>query len=266
MKKYLGVIFTVLTICSCKSYDDSNRYVDINTEFGDIVVKLYNETPKHTQNFVKLANEKFFDNIIFHRVIKDFMIQGGDPTTKNAVKGKEYGETDAGYLLNPEFNDTIIHKKGALAMAREGDDVNPEKKSSSSQFYIVVGKIFTQNELDEIEVKNNKKIVENYKKQLFNEMLQNADKIDNQEYLNSINNRIKVKVDSLMLNGKKFKFTDKQRETYTTIGGTPHLDGNYTVFGEVVKGLDIVEKISKLKTDQNDRPAKDVKMVIRVLN
>lgn len=264
MRKYLVVLLVLLV--NCKSNYDNNKYISIITDYGNIVVKLYNETPNHTNNFIKLANQKFYDNTIFHRVIKDFMIQGGDPDTKKAEKGVLYGESYAGYLIDSEFNDNLFHKKGVIAMARESDDVNPTKKSSSSQFYIVVGKQFTDIELDALEKKRNKKIYETLKRDLFLDYFNDNQETYEQEEIFKIYERIQNKADSVYSSKPKFKFSNLQRKIYTTIGGTPHLDGEYTVFGEVVEGIEVVEKISLLKTDYNDRPIKDIKMKVRVLN
>ncbi|MGE0078393.1 MAG: peptidylprolyl isomerase [Bacteroidales bacterium] len=264
MKKIVPLIFIILIGCS--KYDKNFHYAKIETDQGNIVVKLYNSTPNHTNNFVKLIEEKFFDGIIFHRVIKNFVIQGGDPDTKQAEKGKLYGESDAGYLVDAEFVDTIIHKRGTIAMAREGDDVNPEKKSSSSQFYIVIGKIYTNEQLDSLEIKLfNRKVSKFHDEQFANCMKQNGDTLNNKILTNKIEKLISSKVDSFKQVTARIKFNEQQRETYTTIGGIPHLDGNYTIFGEIVEGYDIAEKISLVETDENDRPKQDIKMKISLI-
>lgn len=262
MRNYLWLL---LFLCiSCKSYNDGNTYVRIDTDYGKIVVKLYKQTPFHSQNFAKLVNEQFYDSVIFHRVIKDFMIQGGDPTTKHAIKGKQYGETDAGYLIESEFVDTLFHKKGVLAMARESDDVNPYKKSSSSQFYIVVGKVYTDKELDMLARKLNRQRRERVRQIVYEEFF-NSGKFDSNSQIIP-EQVIDRKIDSLMFYTPLINITEAKRKAYTTVGGTPHLDGDYTVFGEVVEGMDVVEKISLVKTDNNDRPFNDIKMKMRVLN
>lgn len=266
MKKISSILLAAITVVACNNYEKGYRHVAIDTDLGTVVLKLYNETPNHRDNFVKLANEKFFNGTIFHRVIKDFMIQGGDPSSKNAQKGKIYGADDAGYLLDAEFVNNIYHKRGALAMAREGDNVNPKKKSSSSQFYIVVGKKFTHEELDEIEKRMNEQKIRDLQLELRLDMLLNEKDAHNPEVVMRVNEIVQRKTDSLINTGFGFKFSEEQREIYTTIGGTPHLDGAYPVFGEVVKGMDIVEKISKLPTDKHDRPTKDIKMKVKVIN
>lgn len=188
--------------------------VEITTDSGVIRIRLYKETPKHTENFLKLAREGFYDSLLFHRVIKSFMIQGGDPQSKTAAAGQMLGNGDVGYKIPAEINDTIYHKRGALAMAR---DNNPEKASSGCQFYLVQGKVMTEQEL------------------------------------NSYASRAGMKL------------TPKQIEIYTTVGGTPWLDGGYTVFGEVVEGLDVIDKIAAVPVGQADRPLTDIRMKVKVI-
>ena len=188
---------------------------------GEITVKLSNETPIHRDNFVKLVKQKYFDGILFHRVIDNFMIQSGDPDSKAKEPQKLYGDGGPGYDLPAEIVPELFHKKGVLAAAREGDDVNPKRKSSASQFFIVKGRIFDDEGLNAQEERVNKR-----------------------------NKALNIEV--------PYKMSKERREVYKTIGGTPHLDTQYTVFGEVVKGIEIVDKISSVKTDKNDRPLEDV--------
>ncbi len=264
MKKLIPLL--LIALISCSKYDKNYQHAKIETEYGNIVVKLYNSTPKHTNNFVKLTEEKFFDGIIFHRVIKDFVVQGGDPDTKKAEPEKIYGEADAGYLVDAEFVDTIIHKRGALAMAREGDDLNPEKKSSSSQFYFVVGKIFTNQQLDSLEIKLYNKKVSMFHDKVYRELMkQMGDTLNNSKLSAKIETLTLAKVDSFKVVTPLNKFSELQRNTYTTVGGIPHLDGNYSIFGEVIEGYEIVEKISLVETDENDRPKQDIKMKISLI-
>lgn len=261
--RYL-ILFSLVSMLSCTSkYNDNNRYIKILTDEGDIVVKLYNETPRHTENFIKLTEQNFFDGLIFHRVIKDFVVQGGDPETKNAEQGKLYGEKDAGYLIDAEIIDTIYHKRGVIAMAREGDDVNPEKKSSSSQFYLVVGKVFSDEELNELEVNLNKKLREKTVEKLYDSLLIDSKNL-NQKSISQVTQKVNILVDSI-LKVKHIKFNENQRKIYTSVGGIPHLDGNYTVFGEIVSGYEVVEKISSVQTDSNDRPLKDIKFKVHLV-
>lgn len=198
--------------------------VEISTDFGKMTVLLYGETPKHNANMIKLAEEGFFEELLFHRVIKGFMIQGGDPKSKGAASGVRLGGGGPGYTVDAEFNPKFIHKKGALAAARRGGSGNPEKKSSGSQFYIVQGKPVPATQLTQLEAR--------------------------------INNSNP---------GLNFKYTPEQIEIYTTIGGTPMLDMDYTVFGEVTQGMDVIDKIANTKTAPGDRPIEDVKMSFKVL-
>jgi len=242
----------------------------IQTDLGDIKIKLYNETPQHRDNFIKLAKEGFYDGTLFHRVIKDFMIQGGDPDSKNAAKGKMLGSGDAGYTIPAEFvYPQLFHKKGALSAARQSDEVNPKKASSGCQFYIVTGKAYSQGQILNMEQQINHGKVE----EVFNTLVsKNAAKIKKlrldrdkdglYELQEELIAEAKTKADSM----PDFKFTPEQVKAYTTVGGTPHLDNQYTVFGEVVEGLDIVDSIQKVKTNRADRPEEDLKMKVIVLD
>jgi peptidyl-prolyl cis-trans isomerase B (cyclophilin B) len=196
---------------------DKVYYVKIETTYGDIVVKLYNETPKHRDNFLKLVKEGTYDGVLFHRVIQNFMIQGGDPNSRNAKKGEMLGNGELGYTLPAEFVPSLYHKKGALAAARQADQVNPEKRSSSCQFYIVQGEKWDAEKLKRVETSMGK------------------------------------------------SFTKEQAEVYATLGGTPFLDGDYTVFGEVVEGLEVVDKIAAVACGPMNRPLEDVKMKMTII-
>ncbi len=220
MKRLFSLFLLLSVIFTCQAQDSKRTVVNMQTNMGDILIELYNETPKHSSNFKKLVEEGVYDSVLFHRVICDFMIQGGDPKSKNAEKGAFLGEGDLGYSIDAEFNvPKIYHKKGCIAMAREGDAVNPERKSSSCQFYIVTGRVFSDPMLDRVQ------------------------------------ERIDKATDG------KVKLTEEMRQTYRTIGGTPHLDGQYTVFGEVIEGMDVVDKIQRVKTDENGRPEEDVRII-----
>ena len=214
-KLLIIALLSLTVVFQCGSFRKKN-IVTISTEYGDIKILLYNETPKHRDNFLKLAKEGFFDGLLFHRIIKNFVVQGGDPDSRNAPPDTLLGNGGPGYDIPAEILPQFKHKRGAVGAARESDDVNPERKSSGSQFYIVVGKKFDEAAIQKVEQK--------YKR----------------------------------------KFSKKDRKLYRTIGGTPHLDGNYTVFGEVIEGMDIVDKMSVVPTDTNNRPVKDIKMKIKV--
>jgi peptidyl-prolyl cis-trans isomerase B (cyclophilin B) len=214
MKK---VFFLLLIVCCVQVFaaKPKHQYVKISTAKGEVVVRLYNETPLHRDNFIKLAKAGFYNGTLFHRVIKSFMIQGGDPNSKTAKPDSVLGNGDVGYTIPAEFRDSLFHKKGVLAAARNN---NPTKASSGCQFYIVQGKVFTDSMLNLTET-----------------------------------NRL------------KFKLPEWQRQVYKTVGGAPHLDQNYTVYGEVVKGLEMVDTIAEVTTDKNNRPKEDVKMMVTVL-
>lgn len=186
--------------------------VEMVTNYGRIVLLLYDETPLHRDNFIKLATNRVFDGLLFHRVIEKFMIQGGDPTSKDAEPGKMLGDGTLGYNIPAEFRPELFHKRGALCAAREGDMVNPKKESSASQFYIVQGRVWNTEELDNLQKRMKREI------------------------------------------------SAEQRDVYTTLGGTPFLDGEYTVFGEVIEGMEVVDKIAAVKCDKNDRPLEDVRI------
>lgn len=215
MRFLLSVFFGLFL--SLSLFSQERTTVLISTSFGDMVVELYNETPQHRDNFVKLVRERFYDGTLFHRIIPNFMIQGGDPDSRGAAPNVQLGNGGPGYTIPAELVDGLFHKKGVLAAARLGDAVNPKKESSGSQFYLVQGQVFTEEKLWSFGLRSGK------------------------------------------------KYTEKQTKTYTTIGGAPHLDGFYTVFGEVVKGLEVIELIANLKRDKNNRPIKDVEMSISII-
>ena len=216
MKKIL-LLICAISLLACQR----ESIVVMETTMGTIELKLYDETPLHKGNFISLVKESAYDSLLFHRVIQDFMIQGGDPDSKNAAPGVMLGEGDRPYTVPAEFKleEGIFHRRGVLAAARESDDVNPEQRSSAMQFYIVWGRVFDDEGLDKIQ-----------------------ERLDQNT-------------------GGRVKLTPAMREVYKTVGGTPHLDGQYTVFGEVVKGLDIVDAIQKVATDENDRPLEDVRIL-----
>lgn len=242
--------------------------VIIKTTKGDIRVRLYDETPKHRDNFIKLAKEGYYDGTLFHRVIKDFMIQGGDPDSKDAPKGKRLGTGGPDYTIPAEFvYPQYFHKRGALSAARLGDEVNPERESSGSQFYIVWGKTFKESELKQME----KQMAMQQEQQVFQslatahrneimDMRRNRDRNGLMQLQDKLVDETKAKCKEM---GKP-TFTPEQVETYTTVGGTPFLDNQYTVFGEVEEGLDVVEAIQNCKTSRDDRPEEDIKMTVVV--
>lgn len=237
--------------------------IKIETPKGDIIVRLYDDTPKHRDNMLKLVEEGFYNGTLFHRVIKDFMVQGGDPDSKNAPKGKQLGAGGPDYTIEAEFTPTHFHKRGALAAARLGDEVNPNKESSGSQFYIVLGEKYNQGQLKQMEkqMKQNQVTITfndlvTYHKEEIMEMRRNRDRAGLQDMQERL-----MKEAQDICKANPVGLSEEQMEAYTTIGGTPHLDGQYTVFGEVTEGLDVVEKIQSVKTQRGDRPCEDIKIL-----
>ena len=271
MKRNLIVLLTILacTLAGCKpgQKKDGNNMenetkLKIETSAGDIVVKLYNETPRHRDNFIKLAQDGTYEGTLFHRVIKDFMIQAGDPESKNAPKGKMLGAGDMGYTIPAEFvYPKYFHKKGALSAARQGDNVNPEKASSGCQFYIVTGKVYSDSTLLDMERQMNQLRLNNAFQALVQKNMKTIYKLrreGNQDGLLDLQDTLIAQAEAQVEKEEPFRFTTEQVQAYTTVGGTPHLDGEYTVFGEVLEGMDVVDKIQRVKTDRNDRPDEDV--------
>ena len=221
MKKisFLVIFFAAMLLSSAqvatnqKVNKAKGTMIEMVTSQGKITLRLYDETPLHRDNFLKLVENHTYDGLLFHRVIKNFMVQAGDPKSRDAKPGQPLGDGTLGYTVPAEFRPELIHKRGALCAARQGDQVNPKKASSATQFYIVQGQVWDDKTLDMMEQRFGK------------------------------------------------KFTAEQRKVYTTVGGTPHLDGDYTVFGEVVDGMEVVNKISDLPCDRMDRPVEDVKII-----
>lgn len=263
------ILLVSLLLVSFNPIDGSgsgNINVLIKTSYGDIKIKLYNETPLHRDNFLKLVQTHYLDSLLFHRVIQKFMIQGGDPDSKNALPGELLGEGGPKYTIPAEINKTLFHKKGALAAARESDLDNPTEASSGSQFYIVQGKVYTDSLLQIqagritkrtlfnyfVMKTENQHYIEDYKRYVKEE------KTDSLKYLNDV---FDAKVEKELPNVAQYKFTPEQIKAYTTIGGTPALDNTYTVFGEVYEGLEIVDLIASQKTDRNARPIEDIRII-----
>lgn len=248
---------------------DLNKDIELVTDTGTIIMRLSNETPQHRDNFIKLVNEKFYDGISFHRVIEKFIIQTGDPETKKVKSDKEPGATDLPYRIPAEFKPNLFHKRGALNAAREGDDSNPNRQSSSTQFTIVQGRVYNDSTLNVAVGRINKwlaynNVITNPKHKKLHQELQglseNWDKSKEPQYEN-----IKKKLDSLteleLESMPKYSYPEAHRKAYKTIGGAAHLDQNYTVFGHVVKGMNVVDKIAGMETNDRDKPVKDVKII-----
>ena len=242
--------------------------VKISTPKGDIRVRLYDETPQHRDNFVKLVNEGFYNGTLFHRVIKDFMIQGGDPDSIGAPAGKMLGTGGPGYNVLAEIvYPQLFHKRGALAAARQSDEVNPERESSGSQFYLVYGKVYTPQELKQME----KQMSMQQEQAIFNKLVQQnrsqileLRKARNQAGLQELQDTLIAETKKQMKELPAPKFTPEQQEAYTTVGGTPFLDNQYTVFGEVESGMEVVAEIQQCATLSADRPKEDISMTMTI--
>lgn len=214
MKNFAFLALTALLLWGCNQ--DSTTYALIETEYGNMKVELYDSTPKHKENFIKLAKEGFYDSLLFHRVIPGFMIQGGDPDSKAAQPGQPLGQGGPGYTISAEIG--AVHTRGALAAARLGNQANPQRESSGSQFYIVAGQKFDENVLNQMEQQTG------------------------------------------------VQYTPEQRQAYLENGGYPPLDGEYTVFGHVVEGMEVIDKIANVERDRMDRPVKDVRMKVSIID
>lgn len=241
--------------------------VKIQTTLGDIIVRLYDETPQHRDNFVKLAKEGYYDGTLFHRVIKDFMIQGGDPDSKGAPAGKMLGVGGPDYTIEAEIKSGLYHKRGALAAARQGDEVNPERRSSGSQFYIVWGQVYNEGQLrqfsKQMEMQQMQAVFNALAKEHYGEIMQMR-RERNRAGLQELQEKLAAEAEA-KVKAQGAGMSDEQRAIYSTVGGTPHLDGQYTVFGEVEEGLDVVEMIQQAATARGDRPVDDIKMRVVVM-
>jgi peptidyl-prolyl cis-trans isomerase B (cyclophilin B) len=266
LKTTLALIsFLIVWTCNSQSnasksvLDDNRTIVEMNTNYGTIVLELFNETPMHRDNFITLVNAKAYDSLLFHRVIENFMIQGGDPDSKDAKSGKILGEGDLEYSVEAEFRPNLFHKKGALSTAREE---TLDRVSSAMQFFIVQGKVHNDSLLNVAESRINNMLARHYfLNQPSNKALWKALKKaeDNEEKYKILNDSINKMVESFN-DFETYTIPQSHRQVYKTIGGTPHLDQNYTVFGQVIEGLPVIDSIAKVKTDENDRPVSDVRI------
>lgn len=249
------------TACNKKNKNMEGTVLLLETTKGDIRLRLFDDTPKHRNNIIKLAKEGFYDCTLFHRVIKDFMIQAGDPESKHASDTATLGSGDTGYTIPAEFvYPKYFHRRGVLSAARMGDDVNPNKESSGCQFYIVTGKVFKEAELDALESQMNQnmlhsefnRLARQHMKEIFL-MRKNSDSTG----LKKLQDELIEQAEKIVLQNP-FRFTEEQRNAYKTVGGAPHLDGQYTVFGEVIEGMDVVNRIQDVKTNRADRPLENI--------
>jgi len=265
MTKKLIWIFVLL--CSSLQFTKAQTkypYIVISTNFGDMKVMLYDDTPNHSEHFLKLVKQGYFDGTLFHRVIKNFMIQGGAQDSKNAPAGASIGAGRMDMEILPEFRPGHFHKKGALGAPRRGNEENPQKKSDASQFYIVDGKTYTQGRLDTLEMAVNVPIKNTIIKQHYNPHKDELARLKTTDpsAFNALLDSVLQVVDSIYAQAPgKLKIAEEKREAYSSLGGVHTLDGEYTVFGEVVEGLDVIDKIADLETDERDRPKKDAKII-----
>lgn len=272
--KLIAILLMATTINSCGAGSSQNanaqsteneKKVLIKTTLGDITIKLYNETPLHRDNFIKLVQEHYYDSILFHRVIKEFMVQAGDPDSKNAEKYAQLGAGGPNYNIPAEFvYPKYFHKRGALSAARQADQVNPERQSSGSQFYIVTGKTYNKYDLQDME----KQLSDQQGQGIFDRLCaQNRDTImklqmnDDHDGLMKLQDELVAKTEEALKEQGPFRFTKEQVDAYTKEGGAPFLDNQYTVFGEVIDGMKVVEKIENAGTDTRDRPRKDIRIL-----
>lgn len=271
MKKFIKsnlllILLIALVSCSTKkdsssAKEESRKSVEMITDYGTIIIELYNETPLHRDNFLKLTNEGAFDSLLFHRVINEFMIQSGDPDSRNANPDDKLGEGDLPYTIDAEFNKALFHKRGALGAARDG---NPERASSSMQFYIVQRGVQADSSIDKSETRINGWLADHFSnndpanKELV-EALKLARESEDQEEARLLNDSLR-NLAKAYTDFEKYKIPEAHRSVYKSLGGTPHLDQNYTVFGEVVTGLEVVDSIAHVQTGEQDRPLADVRI------
>ncbi len=268
--KKIILVILILLITKLTYSQTTNSIILIETNMGNMKIMLYKETPMHRQNFLQLIENGHFDETLFYRVIKGFVAQGGSQDSRNAPAGKMIGYGSSNRTIESEFNAKYFHKKGAIAAPRKPDKVNIFKESDVSQFYIAHGRVFSDDELTlmekEVNVPLRKSIVKRFltpSKRVILDSLKKADKVDEfRAIAKTIKELIEFEYNS---SNNKLEFSEARRKAYTTVGGVPHLDNNYTVFGEVIEGLDVLDKIANLKTDPNDRPYQDVEMKVKIV-
>lgn len=248
----------------------AQRIVQVKTNLGTMRFQLYDDTPKHRDAFIKLANEGYYDGTLFYRVIENFLIQGGSKSSRNAPPGKRIGYGDPDHTVDDEILSHYFHKKGALCAPRQPDEVNPFKQSDISQFFVVKGQVLTAGYLDTLELAVNRPIRKKITSQLYTpevrEKLKSLKAENQAEEFNKLLRQVKDDIDSrYQLNRDVLEFSDAQRQAYTTVGGYPDLDGKYTIFGQCISGFEVIDRIAALKTDENNRPFKDVTIEVNVI-
>lgn len=259
-----GWIFLMFLIWSYSVWGAKYKFVVLETNLGTLKLKVYEDTPRHSENFLKLVKEKHYDGLLFHRVIEGFMIQGGSSDSRHAEKGTMLGIGDPGYVVEAEIRPEHFHQKGALCAARQGDEVNPGKNSSGEQFYIVQGKIYTDQELDRLEAGKLMDAKNKLGAQLFKprqEEFRTYMQSGRRAQADSLIQAIQQEIDKQFKDYTAHLIPADRREIYKTLGGTPFLDGEYTVFGELVEGYDVLDKIAAQETDKTDRPLEDIVII-----
>lgn len=266
--KRIALIVTILLILN--GIVAAQRIVEVRTNLGTMRFKLFDDTPKHRDAFIKLANEGYYDGTLFYRVIENFLIQGGSKSSRNAPPGKRIGYGDPDYTVDDEILGQYYHKKGALCAPRQPDEVNPFKQSDISQFYVVKGQVLTSGYLDTLEMAVNrpirKEITSQYYTAEVKQQLKELKAAGKAEEFNNLLRQVKSDIESrYQLHPGRLEFSDAQRKAYTTVGGYPDLDGKYTVFGQCISGFDVIDRIAALKTDENNRPFQDVTIEVNVV-
>jgi peptidyl-prolyl cis-trans isomerase B (cyclophilin B) len=270
----ISVLLFVTVFCiinSCAQNNKKEQVVTIKTRYGDMVAILYDETPKHKENFIKLAKSKFYDSLLFHRVVEGFMIQGGDPDSKKATANQALGRGGPGYTIDAEINPRFFHERGALSAARLGGQMNPTKASSGSQFYIVQGKQVGEAELTQLElnIRNTRKneylreVIMMPKYESVRTLINQKQQAQDFDWLNSFFEKSDTLIQKEKPGYTSFAFSPEQKEYYTKFGGAPFLDGDYTVFGKVIKGLEVIDKIAQ-QPKTGERPTEDTRMFVTV--
>jgi peptidyl-prolyl cis-trans isomerase B (cyclophilin B) len=267
MKKILPALLVAFLLIFSSCAQNKDQVITIKTKYGDMVAILYDETPKHKANFIKLAKEHYFDSLLFHRVIEGFMIQGGDPDSKNATPGQHLGTGGPTYTIDAEFNPKFFHEKGAFSAARMSDAQNPSKASSGSQFYIVQGKKWTEDELKFDQMKFNMAMQQYFQnpvnKPAYDSLFATYQSGDVNRY-DSLLKKLRPRVEKETGIKTEKDVSPEVVKIYSTVGGAPHLDGQYTVFGKVIKGLEVIDKIAAQPKDESDRPIEDIRMMVTV--
>ena len=264
------LFISVLILFLASAGHTQSKIVEISTNLGSMKFRLYDDTPKHRDAFIELAKEGYYNGTLFYRVIQDFLIQGGSKSSRGAAPGKRIGYGDPDKTVDDEILPHYFHKKGSLCAPRQPDDINPFKQSDISQFYIVKGRLYTSGEIDTIELAANRpirnKIVQNVMTQEVRDELKRLKEEKKVDEFRELAQKVKDKIETeYNLNPGVVKFSDAEREAYTTIGGYPDLDGRFTIFGECISGFDVIDKIAALSTDKNDRPFTDVKITVTIV-